>query len=522
MGAPGRCRRASILAQVPAPAAASVFPAPSEASLLPDRRRPTTRCIFAAARAARRALADPRRTPPKESITPGLTPQLARDWALIRAQLRTAVPDLTFELWLAPLQARALLGDALLVAAPDQIRSWVADRFVGVLGECAAAVLGPRTTVELVAPDAPIDELAAVPPSDPLLATSDFHPKLTFDQFVIGDANRLAHGAALAVAETPGQAYNPLFLYGAPGTGKTHLLHAIGHYVVAHGAGLRVRLTTAERFTNEFLAAVHGKGTEDFKARYRGVDVLLIDDVQFLQRKVKTEEEFFHTFNALHETGGQLVLTCDRLPADMAALEERMLERFQAGLVAELSPPDLATRLAILRKRVKHDGIELRDDAALHAIAHRVGTDARTLEGALIRVVAYHSHTRRPIDRALVEEALGGLYGTARGTAPGAPPTIERVQELVCGAFEIGREELLSSARGRKVAWARQVAMYLARRHTDATLPAIGERFGGRNHTTVLHACRKVSERLAADPCAQALVDELERRLGEPRDDRLN
>ena len=462
-------------------------------------------------------------------MTPGLTPQLARDWALIQSQLRQAVPDSTFEIWLAALRPRAVVGDTLIVAAPDEIRSWVADRFARVLQTSAAAVLGPQTTVDVVGPDAPLAEPGArARPGGPDPATSapaaerELHPKFTFDQFVIGDANRFAHAAALAVAEMPGQAYNPLFLYGPPGLGKTHLLHAIGNYVCAHGGGLRVRSTTAERFTNEFVAAIQAKGTEDFKARFRDTDVLLIDDVQFLQRKAKTEEEFFHTFNALYETGSQLVLTCDRLPADMAALEERLLERFQAGLVAELKAPDFATRLTILRKRVQHDAIELPDEGALHAIAHRITTNARALEGALIRVVAYHSLTRRPIDAGLADEVLGGLYPAPRAAARRVTPSIDRVQELTCSAFEVTREELLSTARGGRVAWARQVAMYLARRHTGASLPAIGESFGGRNHTTVMYACRKAGERLAADPSAQALVHDLERRLAEPRDDRPN
>ena len=447
------------------------------------------------------------------------------------------MPDSTFEIWLAALRPRALVGDTLVIAAPDEIRSWVSDRFARVLQTCAAAVLGPQTTVDVVAPDAPIDVQPAARPArggmtDPAERAGvggddeggpEFHPKFTFDQFVIGDSNRFAHAASLAVAEMPGQAYNPLFLYGPPGQGKTHLLHAIGNYIRAHGGGLRVRSTTAERFTNEFIAAVQAQGTEDFKARFRETDVLLIDDVQFLQRKVKTEEEFFHTFNALYETGSQLVLTCDRLPADMAALEARLLERFQAGLVAELTAPDFATRLAILRKRVQHDAIELADEGALHAIAHRITANARTLEGALIRVVAFHSLTRRPIDAALADEVLSGLYPAPRAAAQGGrgeTPTIERVQELTCAAFEVTREELLSSARTSRLAWARQVAMYLARRHTGASLPAIGERFGGRNHTTVMYACRKAGERLAADPAAQALVHDLERRLAEPRDDR--
>ena len=432
------------------------------------------------------------------------------------------MPDSTFEIWLAPLRPRAVVGDTLVVAAPDEIRSWVADRFARVLQTCAAAVLGPQTTVDVVAPDAPLVDAAATPAPAVRAGERELHPKLTFDQFVIGDSNRFAHAAALAVAELPGQAYNPLFLYGRPGLGKTHLLHAIGNYVCAHGGGLRVRSTTAERFTNEFIAAVQAKGTEEFKARYRDTDVLLIDDVQFLQRKVRTEEEFFHTFNALYETGSQLVLTCDRLPADMAALEARLLERFQAGLVAELKAPDFATRLTILRKRVQHDAIDLPDEGALHAIAHRITANARTLEGALIRVVAYHSLTGRPIDAALADEVLSGLYPAPRAAARRETPTIERVQELTCAAFDVTREDLLSSARSGPVAWARQVAMYLARRHTGASLPAIGERFGGRNHTTVMYACRRAGERLAADPTAQALVQDLERRLAEPRDDRAN
>jgi chromosomal replication initiator protein len=462
---------------------------------------------------------------PKESITPGLTPQLARDWALIQSQLRQAVADSTYEIWLAPLTPLAHAGDTLLVTAPDELRGWIGDRFGRVLQTCAAAVLGPQTAVDVVAPGtvATDRERSAAPaPEAPRDDDVDFHPKLTFDQFVIGPSNRFAHAAALAVAEVPGQAYNPLFLYGPPGLGKTHLLHAIGNYIRAHGGGLRVRSTTAERFTNEFVAAIQTQGTDEFKARYRDTDVLLIDDVQFLQRKAKTEEEFFHTFNALHETGSQLVLTCDRLPADMAALEARLLERFQSGLVAELSAPDFATRLTILRKRVQLDGIDLPDEGALHAIAHRIATNARALEGALIRVVAYHSLTGRAITAELADEVLAGLYPRPRASARIEPPSIDRVQELTCHAFEVSREELLSAARTSRLAWARQVAMYLARRHTGASLPTIGEHFGGRNHTTVMYACRKATERLAADPAAQALVHDLERRLQEARDDRPN
>jgi chromosomal replication initiator protein len=454
-------------------------------------------------------------------MTPGAPQQLAHDWALIRSELRRAVPDSTFEIWLASLEPRAVVGDALLVEAPDEIRTWVADRFARVLQTCAAAVLGPQTTVDVVAPGAPIAAAASPTPTRGRTHRGveaspeiEFHPRLTFDQFVIGPSNRFAHAASLAVAEMPGQAYNPLFLYGPPGLGKTHLLHAIGNYICAHGGGLRVRATTAERFTNEFVAAIAGKDMEAFKARFRHTDVLLIDDVQFLERKAKTEDEFFHTFNALYDTGSQLVLTCDRLPADMAALEARLLERFQSGLVAELHPPDLATRMTILRKRVQQDAVALEDESALHAIAARVTTNARALEGALIRVVAYHSLTDRAIDGALAEEVLKTLYPAARQSR--LTPTIDRVQELACERFSVTRDELLSPRRSGRIAWARQVAMFLAREHTGASLPAIGHEFGGRNHTTVLYACRRAAQRIAADPDAEALVTDLARQLTAP------
>ncbi|MDQ3849546.1 MAG: chromosomal replication initiator protein DnaA [Actinomycetota bacterium] len=454
-------------------------------------------------------------------MTPGLPPQLIDDWARIRSELRRAVSESTFELWLASVAPRALVGDTLVLSAPDEIRRWVADRFGRVLQSCAATVLGPQTLVDVVAPDVALADPAGVPAprADPD-AAEPFNPKLTFDQFVIGDSNRFAHGAALAVAELPGHAYNPLFLYGPPGVGKTHLLHSIGAYVRAHGAGLTVRYTTVERFTNEFVAALRAGGIDAFKARFRRNDVLLIDDVQFLQSKARTEEEFFHTFNALYDAGGQLVLSSDRLPDDLGALEDRLRERFAAGLVADIGPPDLGTRMTILRKRVQHDAIPLPDESALEVLARRITVNARALEGALIRVVALHSLTGRPLDGVLAEHALSDLYPEAGARRPA--PTIERIQELTCEAFGVTADELVSSARTAALAWARQVAMYLARRHTDATLPDIGQRFGGRNHTTVLHACKRAEQRIAGDPEDAAAVRKLERRMTGPGHDRLS
>jgi chromosomal replication initiator protein len=331
---------------------------------------------------------------------------------------------------------------------------------------------------------------------------------------VIGDSNRLAHAAALAVAEMPGLAYNPLFICGPPGLGKTHLLNSIGNYVTAYGAGATVRYTTAEAFTNHFLGALHGHDVDSFKAAYRGVDVLLVDDVQFLQAKARTEQEFFHTFNALHQAGAQIVLTSDRLPRDLGELEERLRERFEAGLVTDVRAPDLSTRLAILRKRVQQDAVGELDEAALELIAERVTDNVRALEGALIRVVAFGSLTGRPATAELTAEVLDGLYPDHRPRTRSM--TVREIQEQTADAFGISVQALVSSSRSGAVAWPRQVAMYLARELTDQTLPAIGRAFGGRNHTTVLHACKRTAERIAGDADAFETVRRLTETLRDP------
>jgi chromosomal replication initiator protein len=312
----------------------------------------------------------------------------------------------------------------------------------------------------------------------------------------------------------PGLAYNPLFICGPPGLGKTHLLHSIANYVTAYGPGSTVRYTTAEAFTNHFLGALHGKDVDRFKAAYRGVDVLLVDDVQFLQAKARTEEEFFHTFNALHEGGAQIVLTSDRLPRDLGELEERLRERFEAGLVTDVRAPDPATRLTILRKRVQQDRIDGIDPQALQLIADRVTDNVRALEGALVRVVAFGSLTGRPVTPELADEVLAGLYPELRRKRRAA--TVEEIQERTAEAFGVSVDALLSPSRAGGLAWPRQVAMYLARELTDQTLPAIGRAFGGRNHTTVLHAYKRTAERIAGDPQAFEIVRRLTELLGAP------
>jgi chromosomal replication initiator protein len=312
----------------------------------------------------------------------------------------------------------------------------------------------------------------------------------------------------------PAQAYNPLFICGPPGVGKTHLLSAIASLLLAHNPGLTVRCTTGEAFTNEFLGALGGRHTEDFKARFRHIDVLLMDDVQFLERKTRTEEEFFHTFNALHDGGRQVVITSDRPPRDLQALEDRLRERFEAGLVADIKPPDLTTRLTILRKRANHDDVELADELALHVIAERIDTNVRALEGALIRVVAFSSLTGRPLTGELASEVLDGLYPRTTTSQQARVHSIDEIQTAVGKHFGLSTDELLSTTRTPRVAWPRQLAMYLARELTGESLPAIGRKFGGRDHTTVLHACRRTSTRIASDEDSRVAVEKLCEDLG--------
>lgn len=423
-------------------------------------------------------------------------------WHRFRAEVRRAVSESTWHIWLDPVRLLEARGRTLYVEVPEDKRAWVQTRFARLLNACAETVLGPGARVEF--------GVAEPEPEPARPAAQEFNPRLTFDQFVIGDCNRLAHAAALAVAELPGLAYNPLFICGPPGLGKTHLLHSIANYVNAHGGGLTVRYTTVEAFTDQFVGALHGGDLDAFKAAYRGVDVLLVDDVQFLQSKAKTEQEFFHTFNALHQAGAQLVLTSDRPPRDLDALEDRLRERFEAGLVCDVRPPERATRLTILRKRVAQDDVGEVEPDALELIADRVTSNIRALEGALIRVVAFGSLTGRPVTAALADEVLAGLYPELKPRRR----SVREIQEQTCAAFGVTMDDLLSSSRAQPVAFARQVAMYLSRELTDATLPAIGRAFGNRNHTTVMHACKRTAERIATDREAYDTVHKLTRELG--------
>jgi chromosomal replication initiator protein len=428
--------------------------------------------------------------------------EISRAWHEIRAELRRAVGESVYELWLSPLEAEQSGTELLFLRVPTATHAWVVERYGRVIEDCAARILGPSVRVQFTSSNDSDSSGRLRPEADERTPASTFNPRYSFQQFVIGDGNRLAHAASLAVAELPGQAYNPLFLYAPPGLGKTHLLHAIANYVLAFGGGATVRYATVESFTNHFISALSSRTIENFKRTYRSADVLLLDDVQFLASKAKTEEEFFHTFNALYETGRQLVFTCDRLPRELVSIEERLRERFECGLVADIEPPDLATRLTILHKRAALDRIELSDPAVFDLIATRITSNIRVLEGALIRIVAFHSLTGRPIDLELAAEVLDSLVPPASHAAP----TMTDIQIAVAAHFGLSVRTLISSSRVASVAWPRQIGMHLARSLTDASLPAVGEAFGGRSHATVVHACRRVADQISVDEKAAHAV----------------
>jgi chromosomal replication initiator protein len=427
-----------------------------------------------------------------------------------------------YNLWFAHLRTAGTQENAfILEVANDFCEVWLKDNYLGLLQDVVSLASGRQFQVQfrVISASAPsthpapalqvktkIEEVTAEKNSAP--HDFGFNPKNTFDTFVVGNNNNFSYAAALAVSQAPGKSYNPLFLYGGVGLGKTHLLHAIGQHVSQHKKGARVAYVSSEKFTNEYIDGIQNNQLAKFRKRYRQTDVLLIDDIQFLAGKERIQEEFFHTFNTLHESHKQIVLTCDRPASEIQNLEHRLVSRFEWGLVTDLQPPDVEMRLAILQKKAKVMGAELPEEI-MNFLANRIRTNIRRLEGALIRVASYASLTGKKVTLEVVEGLLREiLHEEGRHTI-----NVEVIQKRVAEHFDIRLADMTSKRRPENIAFPRQIAMFLSRQMTDGSLSTIGEAFGGRDHGTVLHACRLVKDRMEVDPNVRQVVSYLEKVL---------
>lgn len=437
-------------------------------------------------------------------------------WQQVLSVIQTKLSKPSFDTWFKSTKASFLADDVLVVTAPNIFTAeWLETRYTKLVSATIADYTGRDVEVRFsvedtraAEPPAPFPQTPAARPIAPEENVSMLNPKYTFDTFVIGAGNRFAHAASLAVAEAPAKAYNPFFLYGGVGLGKTHLMHAIGHYILENNPHMKVLYISSEKFTNEFINAIRDNRGESFRNKYRSIDVLLIDDIQFLAGKEGTQEEFFHTFNALHEENKQIIISSDRPPKEIPTLEERLRSRFEWGLITDIQPPDLETRIAILRKKAKAENLDIPNEAMMY-IANMIDTNIRELEGALIRIVAYSSLTNQDISSHLAAEALKDILPTGRNRLI----TIQDIQQRVGEFYGLKLEDFKARKRTKAVAFPRQIAMYLSREMTDYSLPKIGDAFGGRDHTTVIHAHEKISQQLKIDQELYKIIHNLTERI---------
>lgn len=433
--------------------------------------------------------------------------------------IKGEMSEVSFNTWIKSCEPISISSDTIKISVPNSFTQDILEkRYKDLVANSIKVVCSKLFKIEfLISSDLNVEDVKKEPKVTPqknkVIVVNDemsttLNPKYTFDSFVIGNSNRFAHAASLAVAEAPAKAYNPLFIYGGVGLGKTHLMHAIGHYILQNNPNAKVVYVSSEKFTNELINSIKDDKNEEFRNKYRNVDILLIDDVQFIAGKERTQEEFFHTFNALHDANKQIILSSDRPPKEIPTLEDRLRSRFEWGLIADIQIPDFETRMAILKKKAEVEKLNVANEVMIY-IATKIKSNIRELEGALIRIVAYSSLTNREITVDLASEALKDIISKKQGRNI----TINLIQDIVSSYFNLRIEDLKSQRRTRNVAYPRQIAMYLSRKLTDMSLPKIGEEFGGRDHTTVIHAYEKISDNLNTDENLQHTIDTITKKL---------
>ncbi|MBE6050524.1 MAG: chromosomal replication initiator protein DnaA [Clostridium sp.] len=429
--------------------------------------------------------------------------------------IKSEMSEVSFNTWIKSCEPISISSDTIKISVPNSFTQDILDkRYKDLVANSIKAICSKLYKIEfLISSDLQSEETPKEHKKEKSLVVNDemsttLNPKYTFDSFVIGNSNRFAHAASLAVAEAPAKAYNPLFIYGGVGLGKTHLMHAIGHYILQNNPNAKVVYVSSEKFTNELINSIRDDKNEEFRNKYRNVDILLIDDIQFIAGKERTQEEFFHTFNALHDANKQIILSSDRPPKEIPTLEDRLRSRFEWGLIADIQIPDFETRMAILKKKADVEKLNVENEVMVY-IATKIKSNIRELEGALIRIVAYSSLTNREITVDLASEALKDIISKKQGKNI----TINLIQDIVSSYFNLRVEDLKSQRRTRNVAYPRQIAMYLSRKLTDMSLPKIGEEFGGRDHTTVIHAYEKISDNLNTDETLQHTIEDITKKL---------
>ncbi len=435
-------------------------------------------------------------------------------WEKTLNVLKNEMSEVSFNTWMKSCSPISISEDTIKISVPNAFtRDILNNRYKDLVANSIQGICSKLYKLEfLISSEVALEETQNQQKVKRLSLNDEIsntlNPKYTFDSFVIGNSNRFAHAASLAVAEAPAKAYNPLFIYGGVGLGKTHLMHAIGHYILENNPKAKVEYISSEKFTNELINSIKHDKNEEFRNKYRNVDVLLIDDIQFIAGKEGTQEEFFHTFNALHEANKQIILSSDRAPKEIPTLEDRLRSRFEWGLIADIQAPDFETRMAILKKKADVERLNVPNEVMVY-IATKIKSNIRELEGALIRIVAYSSLTNREITVDLASEALKDIISKRQAKSI----TIDSIQDIVSSYFNLRVQDFKSQKRTRNVAYPRQIAMYLSRKLTDMSLPKIGEEFGGRDHTTVIHAYEKISENLKTDEGLQSTIDDIIKKL---------